>query len=428
MEKKKLSKKNIWILTIIIVLVVLAATIVFMSLDDTISYLSDEQNDTIRSARIIDGTDDNVCEINYTADYKMDDFINTITKDMVFSGYDCRMTMKNLLANDSDIMPIRRLSNDAPGCSSVICKNSDGVPVIGRNYDLDIRSNGATVVIHTAPEGCYKSVGVSDCGQEGLSYKDIKEKNNKRELLLYAPYYTMDGVNEKGFACSVMLLNEGANVQHTGKNWLPSTLVVRYLLDHADSVDNAVELLNKMDLRNDYFMEAFKSIISDISFHWALTDSAGNKAVIEYVDGKMIVNKYPLKVQYNEEDDSAKIEYPKEEKGYLLSTNFYVSEGFNNTKHDSGKWRYETLEKQLAKNPTPTNDELRDMMKSAKYLMNDKDHIYEMKQLGVNPDDAKKWDWITIWTDILNTSDHSLSFWSRENYDTKYTFNLEYEE
>ena len=59
----------------------------------------------------------------------------------------------------------------------------------------------------------------------------------------------------------------------------------------------------------------------------------------------------------------------------MLSTNFYVTEGFKNTTHDAGKWRYQTLEEQMAKNPTPTNDELRDLMKSAKYFKNDRDFM-----------------------------------------------------
>lgn len=392
----------------------------------TIPYLSTEQNDTLNSARAVAGTDDQAYEIDYTADYKMDEFIQTITENMIYATTDCRMTMKKLLADGSGVDPLERLTNDAPGCSSVICKNSEGVPVIGRNYDLDVRSNGATVVLHTAPKDGYKSVGVADCGQTGLSVKDLKTDSAKKELLLYAPYYTMDGVNEKGFACSIMVLSEGGDVQDTGKNWLPSTLVVRYLLDRADSVDHAIDLLNQVDLRNDYFVDPLLSAASGLSFHWALTDASGKKAVIEYVDGKMIVNQYPLKVKYNEEDDSMEVEYPKEEKGYLLSTNFYVSEGFNNTAHDSGRWRYETIEKQMSENPTPTKDQLRDVMKSAKYLLNDKDYMFELKEKGLDTTNPDNWDWITIWTDILNTSEKSLTLWMKENYEVENVFKLEY--
>lgn len=425
MKKKSGSVKvsKIVALVLILVLVAMAST---ACAEKKITYLNEEQNKTLSSARPVPGTNNQAYEINYTADYKMDEFIKTITENMLYHTTDCRMTMKKLLADGSGVDPLDRLTNDVPGCSSVVCRNSEGVPVIGRNYDLDIRSNGATVVIHTAPKDGYKSVGVADCGQTGLSVDDLKNGTAKKELLLYAPYYTMDGVNEKGFACSIMLLNEGRCIQETGKDWLPSTLVVRYLLDYADSVDHAIELLNEMDLRSDYFVDPVWSEAFGLSFHWALTDASGNKAVIEYVDGKLVVNQYPLKVEYNEDDDSMKVSYPKEEKGYLLSTNFYVTEGFNNTAHDSGRWRYETLEKAMSENPTPTNDQLKDIMKSAKYFMNDRDYMFELREQGTDTTNPDNWDWITIWTDILNTSEKSLTLWMRENYEVENTFKLEY--
>lgn len=424
MKKNGLLNKTLKIAVVLTVFVAIA--LISTGCGRSISYLNDEQNYTLNSARVVEGTDDRVYEIDYTADYKVNEFIDTITKDQVYSTTDCRLIMKKLLAEKSSIIPSGRLSNSAPGCSSVVCKNPEGVPVIGRNYDLDINSNGATIVIHTAPQDGYKSVGVADGAQHGLSYKDLKDNTDNRELLLYAPYFTMDGVNEKGFACSIMLLNEGSTVQYSEKKWLPSTLVVRYLLDHADSVNNAIELLNEKDFRNDYLIDPIMSLASDISFHWALTDASGDKAIIEYVNGQMIVNKYPLKVQYNENDDTMQVEYPGKETGYLISTNFYVSEGFNNTKGDTGKWRYETLEKKMSENPTPTKNQLRDIMKSAKYYMNDKDFIAEMKKMGLDPSISKNWSWITVWTDILNTSEHSLTLWSRENYEKENTFNLKY--
>ena len=186
--------------------------------NQNIPYLDDEQNYTIHSARAIKNTGNKAYEINYTADYKTSEFMDLITKEKITSAYEIRTKMKDIIAPKSKVFPLDRLSNSAPGCSSVICKNSDGQPVIGRNYDLDVNSNGLTAVIHTSPNDGYKSVGVSDVGQCGLSYIDLENQNTNKELFLYAPYFTMDGVNETGFACSIMILNEGQNVQETGKN------------------------------------------------------------------------------------------------------------------------------------------------------------------------------------------------------------------
>ena len=200
-------------------------------------------------------------------------------------------------------------------------------------------------------------------------------------------------------------------------------MVVRYLLDHANSVENAIELLNSCDYRTDYFIEPW---LADLNFHWALTDKSGNKAVAEFINGEMIVNKYPIKVKYNETTDDIQISYPKQETGYLLSTNFYVSEGFKNTVHDAGKWRYQTLDELMSKNPTPTKDELRDIMKAVKYHMNDRDFMWELRQEGKDVNKAENWEWETVWTDILNTEDLTLTFYLKENFDVENVFFIDY--
>ncbi len=206
-------------ITILSSLLLMFSVIIFAGcVNQNIPYLDEAQNDTIASARAIKNTHNKAYEINYTADYKTSEFMDVITKEKITSAYEIRTKMKDIIAPKSKVFPLDRLSNSAPGCSSVVCKNADGQPVIGRNYDLDVNSNGLTAVIHTSPNDGYKSVGVSDVGQCGLSYIDLENQNTNKELFLYAPYFTMDGVNETGFACSIMILNEGQNVQETGKN------------------------------------------------------------------------------------------------------------------------------------------------------------------------------------------------------------------
>ena len=80
----------------------------------------------------------------------------------------------------------------------------------------------------------------------------------------------------------------------------------------------------------------------------------------------------------------------------------------------------------MSENPTPTKDQLRDVMKSAKYLMNDRDYMFELRKQGIDTTNPDNWDWITIWTDILNTSEKSLTLWMKENYEVENTFKLEY--
>ena len=65
-------------------------------------------------------------------------------------------------------------------------------------------------------------------------------------------------------------------------------------------------------------------------------------------------------------------------------------------------------------------------MKSAKYLMNDRDYMFELRKQGIDTTNPDNWAWITIWTDILNTSEKSLTLWMKENYEVENTFKLEY--
>lgn len=71
---KKTSK--ILIFTIIFLLI---ATMSTACSKKEIEYLTLEQNNTLNSLRAIPGTESTAYEINYSADYKMDEFIKTIT-------------------------------------------------------------------------------------------------------------------------------------------------------------------------------------------------------------------------------------------------------------------------------------------------------------------------------------------------------------
>ena len=329
----------------------------------------------------------------------------------------------------SKVEPTERLSNATPGCSSVVVQEKHtGAWLLGRNYDLDVNSNGTTVVIRTAPQGGYKSVGVADMAQLGLSAKRFAQD---RELLLYAPYVTMDGVNEKGFAISIMLLGQARVVQNdSNKDSLPSSLLVRYLLDKADSVKNAITLLEKLNLKPDYLLNTrqIQDVFGDhVAFHWALTDASGDRAVIEYVNGRINVIQNPVHVAYDEANYNIAISRPERAKPYLISTNFYLSKEIhtNVVDPDSGLWRYATLEKKLEANARPSKNELAAMMRSAKFLLNDFDMKMGLKREYKDPNDSKNWEWMTIWTGIFDTREKSLNLFFKEDFAREYNFAIQ---
>ena len=68
-----------------------------------IPYLDNDQNATINSARAIKNTDNKAYEINYTADYKASEFMDTLKKDQVTSAYEARAKMRDLIAPKSSV-------------------------------------------------------------------------------------------------------------------------------------------------------------------------------------------------------------------------------------------------------------------------------------------------------------------------------------
>lgn len=381
---------------------------------------------TLNSYKSLVGTE--LLEMNYTADYKMDEFMDIITKNNITYGEDMRKVIHDLLAPGSPVPFDNFLTNNNPGCSTIIAQDGQTHSwLMGRNYDLDKASNGVTLVLHTAPKDGYKSVGVVDMAGLGLSKNRLE---SDKDLLLYAPYNVDDGVNEKGFAISVMLLEKDRNVQSDeAKKLLPMTLVARYLLDKADSVESAIELLKEVNLTHDYAIptkELQDTIGKDLTLHWSMSDASGDMAIVEYVNGKMQIIKKPLSVEYDEQTYTPYISYPDEQKPYLINTNFYLSQNVQNTTEDEeGFWRYATAQKLLEANPTPSKYELVDIMSKIKYFMNDLDQKQTIEQAGKDPADPQNWKWMTIWTDILDTNEKNLKLFYKEDYTKEYNFGLD---
>lgn len=69
----------------------------------------------------------------------------------------------------------------------------------------------------------------------------------KQKLItLAAPYAPLDGINEKGFAVTVLKIADEPTSQDTGKTNITTT-AIRLMLDKADTVDEAIDLLQQYD-------------------------------------------------------------------------------------------------------------------------------------------------------------------------------------
>ena len=173
------------------------------------------------------------------------------------------------------------------GCSAV----QNGI-YRGRNYDWYYSESDLCVVHATKTEKRkHASVGISD-----FSFIAIDE-NGKYDIskLDYPsiPLATIDGINDAGVCIQVNVLPYGENFTDEATDFyhtpdtsddLAGTDVVRYILDNADSVEHAIELLNEKDVT--------PSLGTEDEFHWMIsgptskTDSTIKTVVVEFFPKK----------------------------------------------------------------------------------------------------------------------------------------------
>lgn len=214
---------------------------------------------TMASVKQLTRNDDfNAYTIDYSADYKLDEIVNAGAGNTAdFTD----LAVKTLLPG----IPFHADTVEL-GCSCCFGIDADGNYMMGRNYDLEDTS---MVVIHTKPADGYEVIGFADPGFSGMT--DVAGFAGRIASLLL-PYTTLDGMNEKGFACCMLWLDDKPTEQHTGKTPITTTVAIRLMLDRAANVDEALEILKSYDMR----------AVSGGDYHFFLTDLSGRSVVVEW--------------------------------------------------------------------------------------------------------------------------------------------------
>ena len=263
------------------------------------------------------------------------------------------------------------LISNSFGCSTLTVNSPDGHQLFGRNFDWQTCN---AMVVTSKPSQGYASISTVNLGfisQAGGSLNQMLEQNDIRVLAaLYAP---LDGMNEKGLAVSVNMIQDNASInQNSDKPDLTTTTAVRLLLNKAANVDEALTLLQQYDLHASMGM----------MIHFALADTTGRGVVVEYINNEMVVTETPV------------------------VTNFYLAEG---SKHGIGTQqsheRYNILTQTLADHPTMTMEDVRDAMDSVS-----KDNFNEFES--------------TEWSAVFDLSAGTAHYDHRENYENRYTFSI----
>lgn len=168
----------------------------------------------------------------------------------------------------------------ARACSRVLFTGEGNLVLTGRSMDWaqDMGTN-----LWMFPRGMDRT------GEAGEGSIRWKSKYGSVAASIYEAA-TVDGLNEKGLVANVLYLVESDYGQPGDKPRLNIALWAQYVLDNFASVKEAVDALSK---------EPFRIVAPTLpngaagNGHLAISDSTGDSAIFEYVDGKLVVHHSP---------------------------------------------------------------------------------------------------------------------------------------
>ena len=221
---------------------------------------------------------------------------------------------------------------DAFGCSSV--RNGD---FYGRNFDYIFNDTPEFVVHMKASENRHASLGVAT--HYGLR-ENLMEQNAYDTQLELIPNLTLDGINDAGVIASINVVPGKEDVgELTGTNPdgkdLDAAFSVRFILDNADSADEAVELLKSRNL--------YGTAVNDMYIHIMIADPQ-KTYIVEFINNQLVA-------QEKTGDEQ-------------IMTNFYRNLP-ELTEHAAGVERYQILKENY--NEATSLAGMRNLMKRVKY-------------------------------------------------------------
>lgn len=344
----------------------------------------------------LEGDKGRIYEMTYTADYKLEEALNF----EISSTNSLKMFVAKYLLDAVPSTKSLNISFDA-GCSAFACPDkSSGDYLMGRNFDFNHldpttkeRIMIPVIAVHTAPKGGKKSVSFVD--GLFLDYKSgfYTDGTSDLSMLMALPYVMLDGINEDGFAVSVLKLDgQYTNQQEPGKKKIFTTVAMRMLLDKASTVKEAIELLKNYNMCADKVAA---------SYHFFMADAKGDYAIVEYTDPDTSLNPNTMEVLTGNDN-------------YRYVTNFYVSPSMADTDHginksEHGKARYEILKNYLTEKS---------------FNINASQGINLLTQVAQGPE-SQLTTGFTQWSEVYNLSKRRLTMNILREWNKTFEFSVE---
>jgi len=189
---------------------------------------------------------------------------------------------EHTLAAAEALLAARPTLGEAPAyaCSLFVTYGDEANPLYGRNFDWEF--SPAMLVFTDPPEG-YASVSMVNLGFLGLSARQALDLLDlplaERASLLYAPLLPLDGMNEHGLAVAVAAVPYSPAPRSPNLPTVGSLEIVRLMLDHARTVDEALTILSHHNI----------DFTGGPPLHYLIADASGASAVVEFHAGERIV-------------------------------------------------------------------------------------------------------------------------------------------
>ncbi len=162
------------------------------------------------------------------------------------------------------------------GCTLFAAMGDPDARLYGRNFDWNF---SPALLLFTNPSDGYASVSMVDIEYLGFGKEDLTELPvEKLVSLLEAPTLPFDGMNETGLAIGMAAVPGGEMKDDPQKRTIGELGVMREILDHAATVNEAIDILERYDID-----------MGNVPVHYLVASRAGESALVEFYRGKMSV-------------------------------------------------------------------------------------------------------------------------------------------
>jgi len=323
------------------------------------------------------------------------------------------------------------LKNMAPidtGCSAFTTYTNDNDFMFCRNYDynhLDPNGtpSGVNVVIKTQAKDKLKSIGICDAyWLDTKNYFKGVLDDGKTDIsnLVVSPYMCVDGMNEAGVSVGLFALDtkegETPTKQDTGKTQIIHSILLRYILDNAHNLTEAINIAKSYDIVSS----------SGIDLHMMVSDKDGNSAVLEWrqydkdTEQKLYITYTNAITNFYVGFDDGEDMYYKD--GSLREKLTKVDGTFNTYKYGYGHGYHRfngivsAVDRYINDKTLPNEHGI----KNAKMLVSQAANILSVAAQEPGLENTS----LTQYSTLYNLEKHTLEIYSERNYKVSYLFSI----